>query len=76
MGWKEKHEIAMASILEAMREGLITADELASRQGVSVRTIYRHIDRLRAVGVRVRSGPGMGYLPPRPGCATARAADE
>jgi predicted DNA-binding transcriptional regulator YafY len=37
------------------------AGDLAARQGVSVRTLYRDIARLRASGVPVEGTPGAGY---------------
>ncbi|MBH8553670.1 YafY family transcriptional regulator [Nostocaceae cyanobacterium CENA357] len=39
----------------------ITAEQLAERVGVSVRTIYRYIDDLSVGGVPVYGEPGIGY---------------
>lgn len=38
-----------------------TAAELAARFGVTERTIYRDMDRLRAEGVPLAGTPGQGY---------------
>ena len=39
----------------------VTADRLAEETGMSVRTIYRDIDSLRAAGARIDGAPGVGY---------------
>ncbi|MBD1876121.1 YafY family transcriptional regulator [Nodosilinea sp. FACHB-131] len=39
----------------------ITADRLAERIGVSVRTIYRYIDDLSLSGIPIYGEPGVGY---------------
>ena len=39
----------------------VTADRLAEETGVSVRTIYRDVDGLRAAGARIDGAPGVGY---------------
>jgi predicted DNA-binding transcriptional regulator YafY len=39
----------------------ITAEQLAERIGVSVRTIYRYIDDLSVSGIPVYGEPGVGY---------------
>ncbi len=46
-------------VLRASR--LLTARELADRLGVSVRTVYRDVDDLRASGVRIEGEAGVGY---------------
>ncbi|AFY60901.1 YafY family protein [Synechococcus sp. PCC 6312] len=40
----------------------ITAESLAERIGVSVRTIYRYIDDLSISGIPIYGEPGVGYL--------------
>ena len=39
----------------------ITAEQLAQRIGVSVRTIYRYIDDLSLSGIALYGEPGRGY---------------
>lgn len=39
----------------------VTADRLAEETGMSVRTIYRDVDSLRAAGARIDGAPGVGY---------------
>src|SRR4051812_43493726 len=53
---------ALAEHLRARRSG-VTAETLAERYGVSVRTIYRDLDTLRdaALPVRADRGRGGGY---------------
>lgn len=49
-------------IIAILRDGhLHRAEDLASRLGVSVRTIYRDMDRLAASGVPVQGTRGTGY---------------
>jgi predicted DNA-binding transcriptional regulator YafY len=51
----------LISILMALQRGrLLTAGELAQRLGVSVRTIFRDVDALSAMGVPVYSEAGRG----------------
>jgi len=57
---------ALAEYLRGRRTG-VTADQLAERFGVTVRTIYRDLDALRdaSLPVQAERGPGGGYaLPP------------
>jgi predicted DNA-binding transcriptional regulator YafY len=53
---------ALADYLRGRRTG-VTAEELASRFGVTVRTIYRDLDALRdaSVPLQAERGPGGGY---------------
>src|SRR5262245_54765112 len=51
----------LISILMALQRGrALTAGELAQRLGVSIRTIFRDVDALSAMGVPVYSEPGRG----------------
>lgn len=50
------------SITRILRDGqLHTAQSLADRLGVSVRTLYRDMDRLTASGVPIEGARGVGY---------------
>ncbi len=53
---------ALSELLRARRTG-ITAEAIAERFGVTMRTVYRDLDALRAASLPVRSdrGPGGGY---------------
>ena len=53
---------ALAEYLRGRRTG-VTAEQLAERFGVTVRTIYRDLDALRdaALPVQAERGPGGGY---------------
>jgi predicted DNA-binding transcriptional regulator YafY len=53
---------ALAELLRGRRTG-VTADELAQRFGVGIRTIYRDLDSLRAADLPLTGerGPGGGY---------------
>ncbi|HND33102.1 MAG TPA: YafY family protein [Myxococcota bacterium] len=46
-------------VLRAAR--LLTAQQLADRLGVSVRTVYRDVEDLRSGGVRIEGEAGVGY---------------
>lgn len=54
------------AIAARIASGLTTAEALASHFGLSVRTIYRRIARLRDAGFPIRGEPGVGYIM-RPG---------
>lgn len=41
---------------------LFRAGDLAELHGVSIRTVYRHINRLRQRGYDIRGETGIGYL--------------
>ena len=50
-------------LLQAMRSlpAPVTAAQLAAETGVSVRSLYRDIDSLRAAGARIEGARGFGY---------------
>lgn len=49
-------------LLQILRDGeLHTAQSLSKQLGVSVRTIYRDMDRLQAAGVPIAGARGVGY---------------
>ncbi len=50
---------ALAEALRARRTG-VTAEELATRFGVTVRTIYRDLDALQDAGMPIRADRGRG----------------
>ncbi len=56
---KVERLFAIAEVLRARRTG-ITADELADRFGVSVRTIYRDLDSLRIAALPIVGERGRG----------------
>ena len=65
---------ALVELLRAQRddEAARTAESLAQELGVSVRTLYRDLDRLRGAGVGVETKAGVGVRFPD----EARAATE
>jgi len=42
-------------------DGRITAAEMAKATGISLRSIYRHVDSLRAGGLDIDGSPRLGY---------------
>lgn len=50
---------ALAALLRGRR--ILTANYLAARLSVSVRTLYRDIEALRLMGVPITGEPGIGY---------------
>jgi predicted DNA-binding transcriptional regulator YafY len=59
---KKSRLFALADYLRGRRTG-VTAEQLAERFGVTVRTIYRDLDALRdaSVPLQAERGPGGGY---------------
>jgi len=55
--------IRLLNLLQQLRESRypVTAQVLAERMGISVRSIYRDIDSLRAQGVRIDASAGLGF---------------
>lgn len=54
--------VRLTALIQELRTGTAqTAAELAARFGVTERTIYRDMDRLRAEGVSIDGAPGRGY---------------
>ena len=52
----------LVTLISILRDGALhRAQDLAGRLNVSVRTIYRDMDRLIAAGVPVQGTPGTGY---------------
>lgn len=49
-------------MLDMMDGGIVTAQALAEKIGVSDRTVYRYVGRLRAAGHDILSGGGAGYM--------------
>ena len=59
-----RHDRHLA-LITILRDGsLHRAEDMAAALGVSVRTIYRDLDRLAAAGVPVRGTRGRGYAAP------------
>src|SRR5688572_17092113 len=56
---KKSRMFAVAELLRARRTG-ITAQELADRFGVTLRTIYRDLDALQDAGMPIRADRGRG----------------
>lgn len=63
--------ISLEQLLGAMGDDVVTAQTLAARFGVTERTIYRGIARLRRHGHRVAASSGVGYMLRRPPVAGA-----
>jgi predicted DNA-binding transcriptional regulator YafY len=55
-----KSERLIRLIMTLQRTPQTTASELADRLGVSLRTVFRHIDSLSRLGVPLRNEPGRG----------------
>ncbi|WP_192246159.1 helix-turn-helix domain-containing protein [Mesorhizobium silamurunense] len=49
-------------LLAELGEKISTADELAAKVGVCVRTVYRYVRELRAAGHPIMSEAGVGYM--------------
>ena len=54
----------LLTLLQHLRDSrrAITAQTLAETLGISLRTLYRDIETLRALGADIRGGAGTGYL--------------
>jgi len=50
------------AVLDALRGGPGTCEQIATRVGSHKRTVYREIQALRDKGVPIKSAPGFGYL--------------
>lgn len=59
------------AIMSSLAAGTVNASDVAAALGVSVRTVYRHVDRLRAAGHRIEGQAGVGFMlrPARPSAA-------
>ena len=55
--------IRLLNLLQQLREARypITAQVLAERLNISVRSVYRDIDSLREQGVRIDASAGLGF---------------
>lgn len=63
MRYMPEHKVqAKTKILAALREGCMTADDLAKRASRSPRSVYRIIRELKAEGVPIRGERGVGYM--------------
>ena len=51
-----------ATVVEQLRNGLRTCAQIAEAAGVSDRTIYRRIAKLKKRGVPIIGAPGVGYM--------------
>lgn len=49
-------------MLDMMDGQLVTASQIAADLGVSERTVYRYVGRLRNAGNQIISGSGAGYM--------------
>jgi len=45
-----------------LRSGIATADAIADRLQVSVRTVYRDVNALRRAGCRIDGAAGFGFM--------------
>lgn len=59
---KRKQDARRRLIVRKLRSSMTTAEMIAERVGVSVRTIYRDIDALRSQGLPIIGEAGMGYV--------------
>jgi predicted DNA-binding transcriptional regulator YafY len=57
-----RHPTLSAAILSRLAAGTVKASDVAAAIGVSVRTVYRHVDRLRAAGHRIEWQAGVGFM--------------
>ena len=59
---KRKQDARRRLIIRKLRSSMTTAEMIAERVGVSVRTIYRDIDALRRQGQPIIGEAGAGYM--------------
>ncbi|WP_244571368.1 helix-turn-helix domain-containing protein [Mesorhizobium carmichaelinearum] len=57
-----KRESRMAQIVELTRDKVVTAQSIATQQGVSCRSVYRDIASLKALGMPIEGSRGLGYM--------------
>ena len=51
-----------AAVIGALEGGLVTASQISAATGVSVRSVYRYVERLKDVGYQIKGAAGAGYL--------------
>lgn len=58
-----QRQLSNSAILAILRRGeLVRSQEIAAETGLSCRTVYRTVKRLRDEGFPVRGEAGVGYL--------------
>lgn len=55
------------TVLERLKQGPATSDQLAEAAGCSPRSVYRYITDLRNEGVKIDGEAGFGYMLRRDG---------
>lgn len=50
------------ALLDFLRNGVATSDQIAAKFGVCPRTVYRDITILRKRGARIEGAAGVGYM--------------
>jgi predicted DNA-binding transcriptional regulator YafY len=58
----KRHPGIPDAILSRLAAGTVKAGDVAAALGVSIRTVYRHVDRLRAAGHRIEGQAGVGFM--------------
>lgn len=51
-----------AAVVRELEGGLVTAKQISAMTGVSVRSVYRYVERLKDVGYQIKGAAGAGYL--------------